>query len=780
MIKPSHGTESFGEEPKQQETCPPKDPSLLADVAIQQGLPRSAETLDYTPYVFLQSLRAHIQADPAASRAFGRSSSLIPARDQLLHIHESLHSPQEPKVITRTDVRRLSFNVWRLYPLIGDTPQPTYSFLRELYLLYKEDAQAFKKRGVPDPGILAMYHSPDIINEIDQQYGSHEFIDKAAILNAFKLNRVNPKQMLDDLITKMKDFKDVAEPALRSEYGYAGDWGAWFVRELIVNQQGEKSARKIFSIMQQIQQRYPDTPLEQLERLATRAIGYRGQRQKLAQAAITELLADTPQFTYSSPNLAIAKEQLMLIRKAQIEGMLKKPGKNYTYQEGMGLARTARANWHETFEAIDIEKECGYLHSMATQYNGLATTQEAHSKINLDPQNLCHMLVVFAEDVTEFRLKGMSDPARAARFYASSAFDHFREKFNIPENALRYLFSHSASRGSGLEKSVLRLVELEKQYGSSLSQSVLYKWACRTDALARIPEIMGFLEKAKTLYPWATKADILRAGKQEKFKDVLAQWDANIKEIDRLYPKNKDLPKYRRKMLASMEGDVSTNVRDYFSRVAKIKKTYSKSPFVSRYYMLTWAESKEKYLQMAKNHEIRVKEITSLLNDEGLDHMDHKVLGNLAFSHTSLTADERVEKFLANREALEIFRQDHHLGEHMEQWMVDSVSTKNTSLKYLRIQLKTLAYLKKSGAFDKSNFKALEPPDPEHTQKDDTYELAESALSRLAPLDQQAVMLIFGFAHDIDKASLEEELDVPDLEKYVMEEVVPHLATLRN
>lgn len=776
MTEQSHYADQPEIESRNHITDSPKEPLPLASLAVHNTLHEAEKLTEHTPDTFLHALREHFQATPASSWATGPKAPFIPPRDQLLRIHDSLDSYETSKVVTRTDVNRLGISIWRLQATIPNAPRFTFSFLRDLYLEYREDAKAFKRWGMREPGALALYHSPAIIQEIEQRYAQHPAIHRNTIISAFVNNRLHPAEVLDSIIARVRTFQEDTEPRLREEYGYKGEWSPWFVRDLVTVQDGEAKARKIFSIMQQLETRYPHIPLHQFESLAKRAVNYRGQRGKVAQESVGELLADVPQFDYTADNLTAAAEQLGRLRQAHHEGIYLRPGGSTRY-EGIWLAHVAKANWHDAFESIDIEKESRRLQLAVNLFNQSAASQEKYPPLDLDPQNLCHMLVVFANDVAAFRQKGVWNPAKAAIAHDPSMFDYYKEKFAISDGALKELFAHSASRHGGVEKSLIQFVELKKRYGSFINTDLMCEWACKPNALTQIPKIIGSMNKTMELYPWANKSDILRAGKHaEESDDLLGQWDARIKELARLYPKHKDLPMHRRKKLTKdIEGDVAANVSEYFARVTELEKIYDRSPYVHHFYALRWAENKERYLQLAEDHNIRVQKIIGILQKEGHIDIGDDIVSNLAFYYKTLTPEQRVSKFLANRQALDSLRQVHRLGDYIEQWMVDLVSARNTSLKYLRVQLKTLAEMNKAGNFRASSFKDFDLTYPKNPAND-ALKLTDDILSYLAPLDQQAIMLVFGFAQDISKTQLEEELDVPDLDKYVMEDVVPHLA----
>jgi hypothetical protein len=120
----------------------------------------------------------------------------------------------------------------------------------------------------------------------------------------------------------------------------------------------------------------------------------------------------------------------------------------------------------------------------------------------------------------------------------------------------------------------------------------------------------------------------------------------------------------------------------------------------------------------------------------------------LAFLHAQ---PEDITEFTAAQNVLEAFREDesHGLTRYMEQWMIDHIATVQSSESYMQHKLVILAQLKKN---------------KEHLGH---------LLPQLNLLDRKATMTIFGFVQDITKAQLEQELDVPNLDDYVLKEILP-------
>lgn len=266
------------------------------------------------------------------------------------------------------------------------------------------------------------------------------------------------------------------------------------------------------------------------------------------------------------------------------------------------------------------------------------------------------------------------------------------------------------------------------------------------------PNIHGnyidFEKQAKILHPWLTPAIARLAFAHPHTKDVLASWDAKFKELTSLYPDHPDLPAYRCKLLATYEGDAREIAQTYLARVDEIVRNYEGEPFVKRVYALHWAQHKSGYQDEAKKHIVRVQEIDTLLRQKGSLYNDPVILGCLAFLHAQ---PDDITEFTAAQNVLEAFREDesHGLTRYMEQWMIDHIATVQSSESCMQHKLVILAQLKRN---------------KEHLGH---------LLPHLTLLDRKATMTIFGFVQDITKAQLEQELDVPNLDDYVLKEILP-------
>src|SRR5688572_20918438 len=230
------------------------------------------------------------------------------------------------------------------------------------------------------------------------------------------------------------------------------------------------------------------------------------------------------------------------------------------------------------------------------------------------------MLIVFARDVEAIKKQSNMHPVRVARFYGPDVYKHYAQKYpDVPTNCLKSIVAQrTSSADTAVQHFRTQVKMLTDTLGEKLPPKWLTKWATSPDALDMARRFIKFKDKAESSYSWIASTEIVDAFAQADPEEYLVQWDRKLKDITRLYPDHKDLTPYRRKVLASYEGEPATIVEDYFARVDKIMGDYGEQPVIKRSYALKWAESRKKYITKAEAHIACAQEIDTLLQLQGL------------------------------------------------------------------------------------------------------------------------------------------------------------------
>ncbi len=787
-------------------------PDRELQAAADQYEPISAAMLDAnaaletmttrTPAMFLSDLRIHLcTSGESVAKRSAPPEEYRPALDDLLAMREA-HNQRTGQDISAAAVGRFLTNVicFRQKSSLGPENQPelTTSFLDQLYGNYADDVATFSQYRLQKPDLLAFFHPSRTIAVVDKQLADHPFLTKADIAFAFLTKRSDPQGVLDGLVSAVHHFKDETEPRLRQEYGFEGDWTLAFVRKLCRRASGaEGQARTMFDTMRELRAKYPKARLESIESWAKGMVIEKGRKAQ----GLRELLSDPPSMTCEEEEVALGAEKLGRIRKARLADILDRKASmpNVRWSpEATRLTHMAEANWHDAFNAIDVEKEAPRMWAAAKGYNETLSDEEAHLTMSLDISDLYHMLVAFAIDVAALQEEGQTAAAsRIAHYHAPGIYKQYEEKYkDDPLITPTVLAEIIAKTPRIIDKQIRRWFDTMRDlecFKEEVTPGNLRRFAHMPDAVTIVQTCVDFGKEARQTYTWVTRSDVeyffvTNEESQEKFET----WAQKVGKIKEHYPKRRDLSLYRRKQLAKWEGDAQKVVEVYDGRVKELMDLYEREPRIRKPYARWWAaNSPESYLDIAKEHLVRCDTVDELLKERGVELEDRELAARITFKSSDLK--NSVEDYLERRSWLETTTRDNDIPYQIEQWMIDYVATLSDKISYYLLGMVNflaklhaqgkLQYVKEHGSVGSHTMQGTTKPElsilSTHFHKDEqNRELIEEYFSWLSVLDQLAVAAVFGFDDDSDKSELEKDLGVEDLNRYVFEEVVPHILML--
>lgn len=758
-----------------------------------------------TPALFLRDLRIYLcRPENVVAKRRKPPDEYQPALDDLLAIREA-HNDRTEQEISAAVAGRFLTNiiVFRQATGLGaeDHPELTPSFLNKLYGMYVDDVAAFRQHAIQKPDLMALFHPGHIVSILEAQIADHPFLVKADIFFAFAAKRGNPQSVLDGLNAEVRHFKEEAEPRLRQEYGFEGDWTLSFIRNLCRHRAGaEVRARKVLDAMRDLRTKYPKARLSSIESWAKGTVVERAKKAD----GLQELLSDLPDITCEEEEVARGEEKLERIREARLSGVLdRKAGLvNARWSsDATKVVRLAEANWHDAFDAIDIEKEAPRIWAAAKGYNDILSEEDARLVMSMESGHLYHMLVAFALDVTALQQEGPAWAAsRVAHYHAPGVYTRYKEQYAddpliTPTVLTKIIVDAPRIIDRQIERWFATMHAL-KQFEGQVTPGNLRRFAHIPDAFPLVEACVTFGSEARQEHHWVARHDTeyFFVTRKEEPEKKFAAWVKKVEQIRELYPKRKDLSLHRRKQLAKQEGSAQDVVEAYDARTKEILDLYKREPRIRRSYARWWASNApDSYLDIAKGHLASCDKVEETLKELVIELEYPAIFGRIAFK--SSDPKRSAEAYVERRSWLEAAVQDSH-NVHIEQWMIDhAAALTDTQTDYLVALVNFFARLKAQGELNVyldenvSNVSRSRRSRTKHEtiatpisldEPAQNRELIEEYLSWLSVLDRQAVAVVFGFDDDADKSELEKDLEVDDLDKYVFEEVVPHLLKLSN
>jgi hypothetical protein len=791
------------------EQCPDRELQAAADQyeLISAAMLDANATLETmttrTPAMFLSDLRIHLcTSGESVAKRSAPPEEYRPALNDLLAVREA-HNQRTGQDISAVAVGRFLTNVicFRQKSSLRPENQPelTTSFLDQLYGNYADDVAAFSQYPLQKPDLLAFFHPGRTIAVLDKQFADHPFLTKADIVFAFLTKRSDPQGVLDGLVSAVHHFKAETEPRLRQEYGFEGDWTLAFVRKLCRRASGaEGQARTVFDTMRELRAKYPKARPESIESWARGTVIEKSRKSQ----RLHELLSDLPGMTCEEEEVALGAEKLGRIRKARLADILDRKASmpNVRWSpEATRLTHMAEANWHDAFDAIDVEKEAPRIWAAAKGYNETLSDEEAHLTMSLDISDLYHMLVAFAIDVAALQEEGQTAAAsRIAHFHDPGIYGRYKEMYkDDPLITPTVLAEIIAKTPRIIDKQIERWFKTMRDlecFKEEVTPGNLRRFAHMPDAVTIVQTCVDFGKEARQAYTWATRSDVEyffvtgKEGPQGKFET----WAQKVGKIKEHYPKRRDLSLHRRKQLAKWEGDAQKVVELYDGRVKELMDLYKREPRIRKPYAQWWAaNSPESYLDIAKEHLVHCDTVDELLKEHGVELEDRELAARISFKSSDLK--NSVEEYLERRSWLETTTRDNDIPYQIEQWMIDYVATLSDNISYYLLNIVNffaqlhawgkLQYVNATGSVGSHTTQGKSNPQlsilsTHFNESGQNRELIEEYFSWLSRLDQLALAVVFGFDDDSDKSELEKDLEVEDLNRYVFEEVVPHLLML--
>lgn len=758
------------------------------DDNLRQSQQSELETGQSTP---LEGMRVWLQADTGRIARGKVSAGYQAAKAAIERIHQAhtLADPENP--LPPHAPSRLLANFVRYYQTCDDADPSnlTHKFLAGMYTTYVNDVKLFQNYGVSKPEDVALYHSPQILASLEAQYEDHAFIGRGDINKAFIRNRRDPPAALDALTSTVIRFKEVIEPMLREEYGYLGDWSLQFVKNICEASDPESVARKVFTTMQAIQAEYPRANLKTVARWAEDSAIEAGKK----TAKITELLREVPNVTVNEETLSQSEACLTLIRESLLSGRISPQINGGNMVAVQQLLRIIDTNWHTAFDTIDVSREVRRLCFAVRRHNETLDPQEV--AIDTAPENLYNMLVVFASQVAVLQEEGPVWAASdVARYHAPGIYNAYQDKYkdeaSLSSGTIAEIISHfPMSIDRHIAERIDRISDLRAEFGSALSAHCLRQFSQYPDGADRTRAYLDFAPKAKAARSWIADADVARCFYSSSTPEIdFERWATTVEEIRSRFPRDRRFSIALCKRMTRYKMDADDTINGYLDRLKEIRTTYKGNPFIPEEFAAHWAAGSPKaYLDIAKAHLRRIDRVNELL-DAADEEVDYVAARYLAFSDNS--PEKRVAKYLELKHALEV---EYSEDDYVEQWMINQVAAHSNRFVNAEYKLRWLRYMKRVGIFDISLDKSTDYIPSYHEVLADKawHSLPENVviylesyaerqaqveafLSGLNPLDRQAVEVVFGFAPG-DRAALEEELNIEDLEAYVVNEVVPHI-----
>ncbi len=581
----------------------------------------------------------------------------------------------------------------------------TFEQLTALYEAYSSDVQLCRDIKVPDPERIACRHGRQSLSRLIDAYGAFEFVRGDDFVKAISRHAESPEIYFERLIRNVTYFQTVSEPALREMYGVNGEaWSATFIASLSRRFPNvEQAARDIFELMPKLRSAYKYASEATVERWAKQIITEQKSERRME---IDELLADVPVITIENSARELAVEGLSRLRDAVLSDKIRVSASRHVTASVHRLVRIAEANWHESFEEVDMPGAARNIYFMIKAYNDLIkkTKTDAMPPIAMTAASLYTILVAFTSDINA--LKKEVAPSRAARvacYYSPGICERLHEQFqdkDVPVSVIGSLIVHKSPKEivSTIEEYIERrdtlkeMLKTEKLVG-------LHMFARLDDGLERARKYLAFLPKAREHYHWVGRSDVAEFFYNSS--SPVDQFNAWAEKVEAIRGRTNldanrtsiNFPSFVIKILArDKEHSVDTIIKTHIKRCDALYMPYRDNSFVTRAMVPVWVTRRAIPEDAIKEHLKRVNEVRELLVRAGEDDQDIILVRDLAFYNSN--PQKMVARYLDIKKMLEVEREtwSEELSD-VEPWMIVQVASRSSRPEYARRKLRVLSWI---------------------------------------------------------------------------------------
>ncbi len=274
-------------------------------------------------------------------------------------------------------------------------PRLSIAELQQATTIFLRDTQTLKSLGVRQPGKLALYHGPEIIDEV--QAVSQGLFARSYIVYVTERSVKDPVQAMAAVVEKVANFRSELEPRLREDYQFDGQWSDRFISQAALRYADLNGyLRQWLDNRNILIKAYPDVKAEAIDKFLCN-----GESAALLKEIVAAVESEPLAYHLTEIQQVQGFRDLDRVRQARKRPDM--PNNHRLSWRSHEFVRQLRANTHlQEGTELDITKTANYIMRSVRHYNETIAQECGEEEIGTDVASLLAIFNAYAKDIKSF------------------------------------------------------------------------------------------------------------------------------------------------------------------------------------------------------------------------------------------------------------------------------------------------------------------------------------------------------------------------------------------